>query len=148
MEKQVIRIVLGGDEPHSHRADHTLLHKIASPTPDEKWIEVVETVPGEFVVVNNSLTDTDDDSTTKETHLAFSSWDEEIVKDLDVETDKSYASDEKTCFEMSLELLYEGVFMTPYHFNMDPHYTKERRIELLKRALSHVSMKAYCPGDL
>lgn len=99
------------------------------------WIEVEETEPGHFEVVDDNMTVKDGDWITESTNLGLCSWDEE-VEDLDAGD-----SDESQCFGMSSHLKWKDVDIYPGGFTAP---SVERIIE----ALNHVAMCAWCPGDI
>jgi len=144
--KQTHRIYLRANDVHSRRASHAFLHPSAAPCPEDRWIDVIETAPGNFVVVDDNLTVKNASAVTNETHLGFLSWDDDVTR-AGLGTDVLY-DEEWECLRIATKLAYKGVSMTPYCFTLTPFHTQSRRFELLHEALSRVSVTAYCPGDV
>lgn len=98
------------------------------------WIDVEEWKPNVFTVVDNNMTVKNGNWVVDQTSLGFTQWDEE-VEDFD------HYSDESQCFGMSNHLRWQDVELTPYKF-------RAPSAERLKEALTHVTMCAWCPGDM
>jgi hypothetical protein len=102
---------------------------------DGGWIEVEETSPGVFDVVNDDFTVKNGDAIIEATDRGIMSWDSEC-KDID-----NGQSDEAQCFGHSTEVHWNEVIMMPDGF-------RAPSIERLKEALKHISIAAWCPGDI
>jgi hypothetical protein len=101
----------------------------------ESWIEVRETQTGVFSIVGDNMTNRNGNSITDITELGFIEWDNEVT-DLD-----KGQSDESQCFGMSEKLKWRDVELTPTEI-------RAPSLELLKEALTHVIICAWCPGDI
>jgi hypothetical protein len=102
---------------------------------DEEFIEVQETEPGAFTIVNENMTAKGGNWVTDATALGLMFWDKEVV-DLDAgQTDSSQ------CFNISAELQWNDV-------NITVDVIKAPSIERLKEALTHVTFGAWCAGDI
>lgn len=102
---------------------------------DCAWIIVEEREVGHFVVTDDSMTDKNGDWIIDAVALGFAEWDAE-VEDLD----DGY-SDESQCFGMSNHLRWNDVVLRPDEFHAPS-------IERLAEAITHVTMCAWCPGDI
>ncbi|MEK7546030.1 MAG: hypothetical protein AAB554_03040 [Patescibacteria group bacterium] len=102
---------------------------------DDPWIVVERVAYGRYVVVDENLTCKGGDWISDATALGFTAWDDE-VEDLDAGN-----SDESQCFGMSAHLRWNDVNLTPDEF-------RAPSIERLLEALSHVTLCAWCPGDI
>ena len=98
------------------------------------WIEVEETSPGHFTIVNDSMTVKDGDCMIDPTALGYVEWDDE-VENLDTD------SDPYECFGISQDLQWNEVSLGVTSFEAPS-------IERLKEALSHVTLMSWCPGDI
>lgn len=101
----------------------------------DNWI-IVERKGGVYYIVDDNMTDKEGSWITDSTALGFAQWSEE-VKDLD-----NGHSDESQCFEMSNKLQWNEVTM-----EIDGPMCAEN-IERLCEALEHVTICAWCPGDI
>jgi hypothetical protein len=99
------------------------------------WIEVEETTPGNYDIVNDNMTVKDGDGIVENVALGFMGWDDE-VEDLD-----NGQSDESQCFGMSDYLRWETVILAPDHI-------EAFSINRIKEALKHITIGAWCPGDI
>lgn len=100
-----------------------------------EWIEVEEREQGRFVVVDDSMTVKGGCYLSDCTDLGFCSWDE-TVQDLD-----DGQSDEAQCFGMSCYLKWNEVHCTPEGFDAPS-------LERLSKALEHINICSWCPGDI
>ena len=99
----------------------------------EPWIQVVQQGHS-FRVVNDNLRDKYGDNNYDATDLGFSAWDH-LCENLD------RSSDAMQCFDISLHLKYGEVDLQPDSFHAPS-------IEKLEEALNHVTICAWCPGDI
>ena len=100
----------------------------------ENWVEVEEREPGVFTIVDDNMTDKDEDWVSSCTCLGFYRWDNEVI-DLDG------SSDLAGCFGMSDHLRWKDVDLTPEEF-------RAPSLERLVEALGRVIMCAWCAGDI
>lgn len=105
--------------------------------PRAPWLLFEEWPRGVFRVVKDNLTSGSDSSDP--IALGICKWDSE-VEDLDGPRDL-YSSDVSQCFEMSRELQWKDVHITPYECCASS-------VLRLAQALSHVAFCAWCPGDI
>lgn len=97
---------------------------------------VVECVKrGEYRIVDNSLTKPNGHAVIDCTELAFSSW------DATVENLENPGSDLASLFDYSAHLKWQDVVLTT-------ETIKAASLWEVTRALQHVEVTAYCPGDM
>lgn len=97
---------------------------------------VVECVKrGEYRIIDNSLTKADGHDNFDATALAFSAW------DASVENLENPDSDLAALCDYSSQLKWQNVIMTT-------ETIKAASLWEATRALQHVEITAYCPGDM
>lgn len=99
------------------------------------WIEVKEVESGVYRIVDDGMTHKEGNPIINMTALGFSSWDHEVT-DLDAGN-----SPESQLFGLSTHLVWQDVEFGPFDI-------KAPSIERLKEALDHVTVSAWCPGDI
>lgn len=97
-------------------------------------ITVEETEPGTFEIVDNSLTQKGGDWRVANTALAFKEWDDD-VENID------RGGDAQVLLGLSESLRWKDVELTSFEIHAPS-------LDRLKEALEHVTLCAYCSGDL
>lgn len=96
-------------------------------------IVVEETQPGRFTIVDESITDKNNDPLVGKTEIAFFGWDES-VEDLDGASDLASVNASNHLRWNDVELKLDEI--------------KAPSLDRLKEALQHIEIMSYCPGDL
>jgi len=102
---------------------------------ENNWIEVKKASNDVYDIIDNNMTVKNGDWITDAVALGYMDWDNE-VEDLD-----NGSSDGSQCFGISSQLKWKDVIFSDY-------VIRAPSIKRIKEALEHISIGAWCPGDV